>query len=399
MNKQKVYNLGKTFSKNIVYPLLYRKNVPLWVHLWVTKRCNLRCKYCYVANTKNDCHELNTEDMKRAVFHVKHELDCSMIALMGGEPLLRKDLPDLVQYMSDLDIYSYLTTNGTLLNDNLIHKLCESELNLLEVSLDGIKPNDISKKTGDRLMPVIDKLIDFSNTYDTEISVNMVITKQNYNELDELLRKLAGKRVSITTGLYIPDISSRKNICDDPLAFSTPEDLDKLEKLSNKLIRLKKMGAFLIMSDSYYEKWVPFMKNIIQLNKLSLLSKNNSYKMKPLWTCKAGKDFIEIDCDGRIRFCSYLNDLIHPDLTIFDLKKDYYQKLRYYYEKRLETCNPLCLANCFYQVAEIKKHTLKFVKEAGFRHMMHHLEGTFDPSIDIRRYENKIKYREMFQKI
>jgi molybdenum cofactor biosynthesis enzyme MoaA len=99
-----------------------------------------------VANIKDSVRELNTDDMKKVIFLVKNELDCNMIALMGGEPLLRKDLPDLVQHMSDLSIYSYLTTNGTLLNDKMIYKLCENELDFLEISLDGIKPNQFSKK-------------------------------------------------------------------------------------------------------------------------------------------------------------------------------------------------------------------------------------------------------------
>lgn len=388
MNKQKVYNLGKTFYKNIANPLVKQKNVPLWVHLWVTRRCNLSCSYCYVS--KKDYPELNTQDMKRAIYHIKKELDCNLIALMGGEPLIRKDLPDLVQYMTDLEMFSYITTNGTLLQDKMIFKLFESELNMLEISLDGVHPNGVSKKTGDRLIPTINKLIEFSETYDTEISVNMVITKQNYHELDDLIRLLAGKRVSITTGLYIPNIAlGVNNIHDDPLAFTTPEDLQELDRLSKKILRLKKKGAFLIMNDSYYTKWVPFMKNLLSKNSIK----------KPLWFCKAGKDFIEVDCDGRLRYCSYLNELIHPSMTIFDLKQDYYQKLRYYYENKLKQCNPLCLANCFYQVAEIKKHTFQFIRDAGFKHMMHHLQGTFDPSIDVQRYQNKIKYREIFNEI
>jgi hypothetical protein len=112
--------------------------------------------------------------------------------------------------------------------------------------------------------------------------------------------------------------------------------LQKLDELSKKIIRLKKKGAFLIMNNSYYKKWVPFMKNLIILNNNLRTNETLTSQIKPLWYCKTGKDFLEIDCDGRIRFCSYLNDLVHPNLTIFDLKKDYYQNLRYYFEKRLK---------------------------------------------------------------
>ncbi len=78
------------------------------------------------------------------------------------------------------------------------------------------------------------------------------------------------------------------------------------------------------------------MKNLIILNNNLRTNETLTSQIKPLWYCKTGKDFLEIDCDGRIRFCSYLNDLVHPNLTIFDLKKDYYQNLRYYFEKRLK---------------------------------------------------------------
>jgi len=386
MNRYKLINIAKTYLKSVFYSLLPNRNVPLWAHLWVTHRCNLRCEYCYVSREKYP--EMNTIELKKAIKHIKEKLHCSFIALMGGEPTLRQDLPEIIKYMTELNITSFLTTNGTLLTEEKIFLLCEADIDFLELSLDGMKESPISQKTGDKLMEILDILIDYTKNYDVGLSINMVITKRNYKELYDLIRLVSGEPISITTGLYIPDILSKDNIGSDPFAFSTHEDLKNLENFTNNIIKLKEKGAFLAMDETYYQKWVPFIKE--------MLKKPNQIP-EILWNCKAGKNFIEIDCDGRIRYCSYLNELIDENLTIFDLDLSYYKKLESKFQKMLNYCNRRCLSNCFYQVSLIKNHPTRFANDFAFKHAMPFIDELFDKKRTIEKNLLKKKWRKEFQ--
>lgn len=380
--------MGKAYFKSIAHPLFNRGNVPMWTHLWVTRKCNLNCDYCYVHD--NNYPEMNTIDMKRAIRHIKDVLKCRIIAIMGGEPLVRRDLPELIQYMTDNNIYSFLTTNGTLLNEKMLYKLGEAELDFLEISIDGVNESNVSKKCGKNIISNLQTAIEIADIYNIQLSINMAITKQNYKEFDNILRLISGKIISLTLGLYIPNITSNKNLKDDPLLFTSSEDLIILNNLANKIIEMKKKGFFIAMVDSYYKNWVAFIENLIKIQ-------NNKNVVNNLWQCQSGLNFLEVDCDGRIRYCSYLNELIDPILTIFDLDKDYYKKLQPKFQKMLNYCNSRCYANCFYEVSWIRKHPFKFARNFGFKQFSHYLDEWYDLELRQQKEQAKINLSQKYQ--
>ena len=381
--------MAKAYLKSIAYPFFNKGNIPLWTHLWVTRKCNLNCDYCYVHDVNYP--EMNTVDMKRAIKHIKDNLGCRLIAIMGGEPLIRRDLPELISYMTDNNIYSFLTTNGTLLNERMLYMLGEAELDFLEISIDGVRESNVSKKCGKNIISNLKTAIDIAaNIYDIGLSINMIITKQNYTEFDKIIRLISGKRISLTIGLYIPDITTINNLKDDTLLFTTSEDLIILNNLANKIIKLKKKGFFIALDDSYYKKWVSFMENLIKI-------RDNKNGINTLWKCQSGFNFLEVDCDGRIRYCSYLNKLIDPTLTIFDLDNGYYKKLQPKIQKMLNYCNFRCFANCFYQVSRIRKHPFEFVRNFGFKHFSHFINEWYDIELRQRKEQAKINLRQKYQ--
>ncbi|MCP4760899.1 MAG: radical SAM protein [archaeon] len=390
MNKNKALNVLYTYLKSIFYPIFGRGNAPMWTHLWLTRKCNLNCKYCYV--TDNNYPQFNTNEMIKAIDHLKDALGCNYIAFMGGEPLLRKDLPDLVQHMTDRDMLSMITTNGLLLTDEKIFKLCESGLDVLELSIDCINSTDISQKTITNLYPIIEKLIAFREAYNTpEILVNVVITKKNFHEIDELIEILSNKRISLTTGLYIPDPFSEEPLINDPLAFTTEKDLKNLKYTAEKILGYKKSGVFISHADDYFRKWEPYMRGLVNSKNFDSESPDS---LKKLWKCNPGPNFLEIDCDGRLRYCSYINELIDPDLSLFDLDRKYYKILKPKLKKMLEYCNPKCLANCFFEVSEIREHPLRFVLGTAKKHLAHGMKQS--PELIDKREEMKKEFRRLF---
>jgi MoaA/NifB/PqqE/SkfB family radical SAM enzyme len=290
--------------------------------------------------------------------------------LMGGEPTLRRDLGHLIRTMSKLAMMSFITSNGTLLQDKRIVELFEAKLDVLEISLDGMHATPASRKTGDMLLKTIDRLVELQEIYDTEVSINIVITKQNYLELPEIIRYLAGKRISLTTGLYVPNPLSRAKITEDPLVFSSPADLIALNRLVESILRLKKRGAFIVHGPAYYNRWVPFTKELIK--------QDNGQVPAQLWNCDMGKTFLEVDCDGRVRYCSYLNGSLTPRTSLFDITPRNYQSLYPPFRSMLRACNARCLANCYFQSSEIRRHPVRFFNETVTKHFAHAMRRTLE---------------------
>lgn len=108
----------------------------------VTDRCNLRCEYCMPEEVEFlDHRELLTFEEISEVAQVAVGLGINKIRLTGGEPLLRRDLPVLVKFLTGIPQITdlSLTTNGLLLK-NQVKKLKEAGLRRLTISLDTLDP-------------------------------------------------------------------------------------------------------------------------------------------------------------------------------------------------------------------------------------------------------------------
>lgn len=95
--------------------------------LEVTRRCNNRCSYCYTAWNAPDLgydvnknEEMTTDEIKDVVAKLQHEAPVESIALSGGEPLIRADLPEIVKAISAGGSDAVIITNGTLLSEERV---------------------------------------------------------------------------------------------------------------------------------------------------------------------------------------------------------------------------------------------------------------------------------------
>ncbi|HLD10995.1 MAG TPA: radical SAM protein [Candidatus Nanoarchaeia archaeon] len=115
----------------------------LWIHFYLTRNCNLNCVYCDSKdNTKKD---ISTEKVKKIIDKL-YSLEIRAIAFFGGEPTLRRDFCEILKYSVDKGIFSYFTTNGTLLNEEYLKRIAETGVDYIELSVDSIFEFDDSKK-------------------------------------------------------------------------------------------------------------------------------------------------------------------------------------------------------------------------------------------------------------
>lgn len=108
---------------------------PLAVHLEIIAACNLRCTHCFAGELPRKT-ELTLAEMDR-LFAELASLGSFRLGLTGGEPLLRKDLFDIIDAATGQGLHPSLTTNGLLIDETIARELGKRELVWLNVSLEG----------------------------------------------------------------------------------------------------------------------------------------------------------------------------------------------------------------------------------------------------------------------
>lgn len=113
-----------------------KKPVVVWN---MTRRCNLKCVHCYAqAKDIEFENELSTEEGKALIDELAN-YGSPVILFSGGEPTLRKDLPELAAYAREKGMRAVISTNGTLIDRDLAKRLKDVGLSYVGVSLDGIR--------------------------------------------------------------------------------------------------------------------------------------------------------------------------------------------------------------------------------------------------------------------
>lgn len=151
-----------------------------YVRLSVTDKCNLRCFYCLPEGFRGfeePDHWLRFDEIER-VIGAFVELGVSRIRLTGGEPLVRRDLPQLAANLAalpGLDDLS-LSTNATLLSRHAV-ALREAGVSRINVSLDTLRPERFTRITGGSLEPVLEGLMAAKAAGFSPVKLNMLALK------------------------------------------------------------------------------------------------------------------------------------------------------------------------------------------------------------------------------
>ena len=155
---------------------------PLLVHLVVTRRCNLACSYC----TEYDhvSAPVPVAVLRERIDHLAR-LRTVVVTLTGGETLLHPDVAALVAYVRARGMTPALNTNGFLLTADRIRSLNDAGLYALQISLDGVTPNAVTKKT---LKPLLPKLRLLAEHAAFRVRVNTVLGVAPPEEAVEVAR-------------------------------------------------------------------------------------------------------------------------------------------------------------------------------------------------------------------
>jgi 12,18-didecarboxysiroheme deacetylase len=161
------------------------------VVVWnVTRRCNLKCVHCY-AHAKNKAfdNELTTEQGQDLINDLA-EFGSPVMLFSGGEPLIRKDLPQLAAYAVERGMRAVISTNGTLITRSMARTLKEIGLSYVGISLDGMQQiNDRFRGVKGAFQSALEGI---KNSQDAGIKVGLrfTVNKFNVNEIPKIFQLL-----------------------------------------------------------------------------------------------------------------------------------------------------------------------------------------------------------------
>ncbi|OIP75758.1 MAG: hypothetical protein AUK06_01340 [Parcubacteria group bacterium CG2_30_36_18] len=266
------------FLKGRILSLI--NNQLLAVSFEVTLSCNCNCRHCDLGGFKSNEGQIKPSDYANLVKALKP----LVVQLSGGEPLLRKDILDIVKAINQFGglPYTILVTNGVLLNEEIYLKLKEAGLDQLSISLDfpDERHDWFRRHPGlfNHLKETVPKLAKYGFK---DIILNSCITKDNFREVILLAKKAIEWGVLISYSAYT---SLRTG--NEEFAFSSEEDLRALRQSILQLIEFKRKTNSIINSETVLLKFLKFLEKGYMPN------------------CKAGLKFLIVMPDGILVPCS-----------------------------------------------------------------------------------------------
>lgn len=196
-----------------------------------TLSCNAACKHCGSSAEKRKYEgELTTEEIKNAFKQIANDMDASkiLINVTGGEPLVRKDLCEVMEYATnELGFHWGMTTNGILLTEENIEKLRKANMETVSISIDGLEEtHNEFRGVPNSYQIIINNIKNLKKAgYVKHIQVTTVFHKKNIDEIEELYEVMLGLGLD-SWRLVSMDPIGRANENDDLLLDG--KDLKKL---------------------------------------------------------------------------------------------------------------------------------------------------------------------------
>jgi MoaA/NifB/PqqE/SkfB family radical SAM enzyme len=295
-------------GRMIVKGLLSTRH-PLLAHIIPIRRCNLACTYC---NEFDDIsNPVPTEEMFARIDRLG-SFGTSIVTISGGEPLLHPELDAIIARIRKNGILAGLITNGYLLVRERIERLNRAGLEYLQISIDNVMPDEVSKKS----LKVLDQKLELLAEHaEFHVNINSVLGSGVKDPEDAL--RVAHRAVELgftsTVGL-IHDGNGQLQ----PLAPREREIFEEIMSLGKKS----------------FSRVNQFQHNIAA-------GKEND------WRCRAGARYLYICEDGLVHYCSQQRG--YPGIPLATYSSE--RRRREFLTKK--SCAPGCTVSCVHQVAAI----------------------------------------------
>jgi MoaA/NifB/PqqE/SkfB family radical SAM enzyme len=259
---------------------------PIIAYLFTEYKCNLDCHYCWAFNNKV---KGMTEDTARRSIDWLHDTGCRVLALMGGEVLLRPQfVHKVVYYAAKRGFFIYVPTNGRLMRPEVIDRLGDAGVATVNLAVDSVEDRPELPKALEPIRPYFEYLIKKQYVYGFSTFFNINITRINLEDVRRLTE--IAYSAGIATDYHInesPMLEQRDfRHHDGNSTFLTEEDWPRVDELVDWLIERNRSGYKMVNSVRRLEDMRAFMRGKVQS-----------------WDCRAGQNSIIIRTDGTLAPC------------------------------------------------------------------------------------------------
>jgi mycofactocin radical SAM maturase len=157
---------------------------PVNVTWEMTYACNLSCIHCLSDSGNRRAAESSTEACRRVIDQLS-AMKVFQFNIGGGEPFMRPDFLDLMDYAHDKGMVTCISTNGTLIDREIARRL-DHPLVYIQVSLDGATPESNDPIRGRGSFDMVRQALECLRERDIEVSINTVLTRRSFPELDRM---------------------------------------------------------------------------------------------------------------------------------------------------------------------------------------------------------------------
>jgi len=284
-------------------------NHPILVHIIPMRRCNLDCGYCNEYD--NVSKPVPLEEMKKRL-DILADMGTSIITISGGEPLMHPELEEIIGHIRKRGMIAGMITNGFLLSKERIGTLNEAGLEHLQISIDNLVPDEVSKKS----LKTLDIRLEWLAEYSVfQVNINSVLGSGVKDPEDAL--KIAHRAVELgftsTVGIIHDGNGQLK-----PLA---PRELEIFEEIME-------------LGKRSFSRFNDFQHSVAR-------GKEHD------WRCRSGARYLYICEDGLVHWCSQQRG--YPGIPL----AQYTDEMRHREYYTAKHCAPMCTVSCVQQVGII----------------------------------------------
>jgi len=236
----------------------FTKSSPAYVQFYVTARCNLACVQCNIIYANADVEEVTTEQCRKIAENLA-KIGTSVVLLTGGEPFVRKDLPEICRAFLENGIHPRIQTNGLATRAQL-EAVAKAGVRDVSISLDSLEPGtqdainggfDDSWTRALRAMSLINEIF----PAETFAALGCVLSPRNISHVVDVIR------FGTEIGWWISLVPAHVTTPSDPRNFSTydtsllfePEQYESVRGVLEQVKRMRGQGYNVYDSDEYID--------------------------------------------------------------------------------------------------------------------------------------------------
>ncbi len=291
-----------------------RISKPNMIYATIAERCNLKCKYCYSWKTTGE-NELSTEIWRRSFDELLSWTKNPKLNISGGEPFMRKDIFELLEFVVSKGALTGVVTNGYTMTPQMAPRVVGLGLTNLNISIDSLDPPvfDLMRADGreGHTGRVIESILRVMSEIrrqrsDMKVFLKTVVCGQNAASLVPLVKFVVEHGI---TGIIFQPLNDifgdlAPEYTDDWYKNNElwPEDPQPLEDVSHELIEMKKKGAPIMNPESQLATWGAYFRDPIHGvgGQLGSADVDDPQSHSP---CHIGHTHLYLGANGDIQLC------------------------------------------------------------------------------------------------